>query len=169
MICWSWVAAAFIPVMWRFTEYLLLHPTSAGSCWTKVPNLSSWVKLSEVLSYSFGVKAVKTKSTKPLPTGIYTMPQLWPGLHKLRKSTLEVFPYQTNSGPSTTNHRVEQNVMETQTSKNWGLGMESAQGIDTQFSLWAQEQDFPSHPCHKDDFLNTFGQVTSLLNFCLLS
>lgn len=108
MICWSWVAAAFIPVMWGFTEHLLLHARSAGSCWTKVPHLSSWIKVSEILSYSFGVEAVKIKLTKPLPTGTHTMPQLWPVLHKLRKSTLEVFPYQINSGPSTTNHRVEQ-------------------------------------------------------------
>lgn len=166
MICWSWVAAAFIPVMWGFTEYLLLHPMNAGSCWTKVPNLSSWAKPSRVLSYSSGVKA---KSTKLLPTGTYTMPQLWPWLHKLRKSTLEVFPYQINSGPNRTNHRVGQNVMETQTSKKWGLGMQSAPGIGTQFSLWAQEQDFPSQPCPKNDFLNSFGQVTSLLNFSFLS
>lgn len=59
---------------------------NAESSWTKRPNLSSWVKPSKVLS--FRVKAVKRKAlTKPLATGIYTMPELWSGLHKLRKST----------------------------------------------------------------------------------
>lgn len=91
------------------------------------------------------------------------MAQLWPGLHKLRKSTLEVFPYQINSGASTTNHRVEQKCDGDSKEQKMGTGnrhpaLSVSPGVGIPF------QPFP-----KNDLFNSFGQVTSLQIFYFLS